>query len=481
MATVWCLLCVIYLTVALSKKYEQTNNENNCDSEWERQVNYDADADRIYYIACVEEEWNYCPSGKNLVSGLDIIPGSNEAMWCLGNGVDRIGPKYVKALYREYTNNCFTEQKQRSSRDEHLGALGPNIRALTGEKIKIFYKNLCSITTSLHVHGLQYDKTSEGAPYDDQSLEGDNISPNGQWIHLFHSRKTNVDKGTSSKMWIYHSHIDEPADVSSGLFGAIIVTKKGKETSATNLMPKDIDREFTTFMVLYDEIESRMYEKNLKIFLDKTRSEVPNDSSEEGYDDYEESNLMHAINGYLFGNLDDLICQTGEKVRWYTASFGNEGDGPHSPHWHGNIAVDTVGENTDTVSLIPGTTSTVTMYVDQPGKWLYHCHVHDHIYAGMMTTYSALCADKGDYCKKNDWCCDGFKCNRKHKCVVGDKWSDDLSGGIYEENVLINSLLGLKWNLIVIGVILVNVIWCCCNYRKQKSNKYKVVSGDEEA
>eukprot|EP01084_Bolivina_argentea_P239871 403074_1 len=244
MATVWCLLCVIYLTVALSKKYEQTNNENNCDSEWERQVNYDADADRIYYIACVEEEWNYCPSGKNLVSGLDIIPGSNEAMWCLGNGVDRIGPKYVKALYREYTNNCFTEQKQRSSRDEHLGALGPNIRALTGEKIKIFYKNLCSITTSLHVHGLQYDKTSEGAPYDDQSLEGDNISPNGQWIHLFHSRKTNVDKGTSSKMWIYHSHIDEPADVSSGLFGAIIVTKKGKETSATNLMPKDIDREF---------------------------------------------------------------------------------------------------------------------------------------------------------------------------------------------------------------------------------------------
>eukprot|EP00483_Globobulimina_turgida_P012943 UN12967 len=130
---------------------------------------------------------------------------------------------------------------------------------------------------------------------------------------------------------------------------------------------------------------------------------------------------MHAINGYLFGNLDDLICAAGEDVRWYTASFGNEGDGPHSPHWHGNIAVDTVGDNTDTVSLIPGTTSTVTMHIDQPGIWLYHCHVHDHIEAGMMTTYTAKCASESGYCKKDDWCCDGFRCNRKKKMCCWTK------------------------------------------------------------
>eukprot|EP00481_Brizalina_sp_1-RS-2013_P000658 TRINITY_DN1672_c0_g1_i1.p1 TRINITY_DN1672_c0_g1~~TRINITY_DN1672_c0_g1_i1.p1 ORF type:complete len:103 (+),score=11.35 TRINITY_DN1672_c0_g1_i1:193-501(+) len=76
-----------------------------------------------------------------------------------------------------------------------------------------------------------------------------------------------------------------------------------------------------------------------------------------------------------------------DDVRWYTASFGNEIDGPHSPHWHGNIVVDSLGDNTDTVVLIPGTTYTVTMDCDDPGLWLYHCHVHDHIDAGMVATY----------------------------------------------------------------------------------------------
>eukprot|EP01083_Nonionella_stella_P225687 802093_1 len=450
-----------------------------CDSDWSSKLNYNTAAERVYYIACVEVEWDYAPSGKNLVSGERITPGSEESIWLIGNGVDRIGSKYIKALYREYTDNCFTTQKTRTSDQEHLGALGPNIRALTNENIKIFYKNMCSIPTSMHGHGVSYKKHSEGTPYNDNDgiTAGDIVPANGgKWIYIWHARPNMVDTGASSKMWLYHSHVDEVGDIYAGLFGAIIITKNGKQTSNTNLKPIDVDREFTTFFVMYDENESSLVNDNFETYLGRIPSLLIRSDA-----DFIEANLMHAINGYLFGNLDDLICQTGEKVRWYTASFGNEGDGPHSPHWHGNIAVDTVGENTDTVSLIPGTTSTVTMYVDQPGKWLYHCHVHDHIYAGMMTTYSALCADKGDYCKKNDWCCDGFKCNRKHKCVVGDKWSDDLSGGIYEENILTNSLLGLKWNLIVIGVILVNVIWCCCNYRKQKSNKYKVVSGDEEA
>jgi FtsP/CotA-like multicopper oxidase with cupredoxin domain len=27
------------------------------------------------------------------------------------------------------------------------------------------------------------------------------------------------------------------------------------------------------------------------------------------------------------------------------------------------------------------------MKADNPGEWLYHCHVADHIDAGMFTTY----------------------------------------------------------------------------------------------
>eukprot|EP00488_Nonionellina_sp_1-RS-2012_P003797 TRINITY_DN824_c0_g1_i3.p1 TRINITY_DN824_c0_g1~~TRINITY_DN824_c0_g1_i3.p1 ORF type:complete len:143 (+),score=46.79 TRINITY_DN824_c0_g1_i3:61-429(+) len=90
-----------------------------------------------------------------------------------------------------------------------LGALGPNIRALTGETIKVFYENQCSFPNSVHTHGLKYDKTSEGAPYNDGSTGGDIVEPSGRWIYIFEARETNVDDGLSSKMWLYHSHVDE--------------------------------------------------------------------------------------------------------------------------------------------------------------------------------------------------------------------------------------------------------------------------------
>jgi hephaestin len=30
------------------------------------------------------------------------------------------------------------------------------------------------------------------------------------------------------------------------------------------------------------------------------------------------------------------------------------------------------------------------MKPDDPGTWLYHCHVNDHILAGMLTRYQVL-------------------------------------------------------------------------------------------
>jgi len=364
----------------------------SCDIDWDSKPNADIDADRVYYIGCTEVEWDYAPSGKNLVSGETIVEGMEEAIWLLGNGEDRIGRKYLKGLYREYTDDCFDELKPRCADDLHLGALGPNIRGLTDEVIKVYYKNLCRFPNSLHVHGLQYDKLSEGAPYHDGSTDGDIVQPGDGWVYVYHVRDSQVDDDVSSQMWLYHSHVDEVRDIYTGLFGAIIITRQGEEIDDDNLRPKDVDREFTTFMVLYDENESLLVDANYDKYLGGT----PPDAVLED-EDFIESNLMHAINGYLFGNLDTLTCTRGEKVRWYTASFGNEGDGPHSPHWHGNIAYDAQDHNTDTVVLIPGTTKDVTMTIDSPGKWLYHCHVHDHIQAGMITTYTADDPD-GEFC-----------------------------------------------------------------------------------
>jgi hypothetical protein len=40
--------------------------------------------------------------------------------------------------------------------------------------------------------------------------------------------------------------------------------------------------------------------------------------------DFEESNLMHSMNGRMYANLEGLEMTVGDKVRWYVAAFGTE-------------------------------------------------------------------------------------------------------------------------------------------------------------
>lgn len=44
----------------------------------------------------------------------------------------------------------------------------------------------------------------------------------------------------------------------------------------------------------------------------------------------------------------------------------------------------------DVYDLFPGTFQTIELFADHPGTWLIHCHVSDHIHAGMETTYTVL-------------------------------------------------------------------------------------------
>jgi len=44
----------------------------------------------------------------------------------------------------------------------------------------------------------------------------------------------------------------------------------------------------------------------------------------------------------------------------------------------------------DVFDLFPGTFQTVEMTPQNPGTWLLHCHVTDHIHAGMEATYTVL-------------------------------------------------------------------------------------------
>jgi len=40
------------------------------------------------------------------------------------------------------------------------------------------------------------------------------------------------------------------------------------------------------------------------------------------------------------------------------------------------------------IELLPGSMKTVDMIADNPGTWMFHCHVEDHMEFGMMAVFT---------------------------------------------------------------------------------------------
>ena len=65
-----------------------------------------------------------------------------------------------------------------------------------------------------------------------------------------------------------------------------------------------------------------------------------------------ESNTMHGINGFLYGNLPGLSMCKGDKVSWHLIGVGNEVD-MHGAYFYGNTFLNNKNRK-DTVNLLPG-------------------------------------------------------------------------------------------------------------------------------
>jgi hypothetical protein len=295
---------------------------------------------RHYYIAAEDVPWNYAPSGMNLLSALPIpSPWSAKLEW-------------PKTRFIEYTDDTFTTKKPQP---EWLGILGPIIRAEVGDEVDVTFMNRTHLPHNMHPHGLRYNKNSEGSFYIPFG-RGDRVPPGRRFTyHWFATEASGPGPAQpSSIVWWYHGHVDPGIEVNAGLIGPIIVTAKGKANPDGS--PKDVDREFVADFQIFDQ----------------------NGGKPEG--------LFYAINGYIFGNLPGLYMKKDDKVRWYLLAMGNEID-LHTPHWHGET-VTYEGRNADVVELLPGSMKTVDMIADNPGTWMFHCHVDDHMEAGMIAVYT---------------------------------------------------------------------------------------------
>ena len=330
---------------------------------------------RTYYIAADDVTWDYTPGGRNL-AGLPRLESSDEGA---GNQ-HRI---YPKAVYHEYTDGAFKTEKPRPPEWQHLGILGPLIRAEVGDTIRVFFRNNTKHFCTMHPHGLAYDKNSEGASYNDGTSGDDKaddaVPPGGSHTYTWTvpERAGPGPGDPSSILWMYHSHFNEPKDVNTGLVGPIIISARG--STKPDGTPKDVDREFVAAFAVFDETDSWYFHPDPKW----PRSEV---SMRLRDPVFRELNTAYSINGLLEGNLPGLTMKKGERVRWYLFASANEDD-VHTVHWHGQTAV-VMHMRTDAVPLTPMSMAVADMVPDKVGTWLLHCHVNDHLKGGMVALFT---------------------------------------------------------------------------------------------
>ncbi len=351
---------------------------------------------RTYYIAVDEVDWDYTPLG---IDGMTGKPFDHMSSMYVESDKHQIGRVYRKAVYHEYTDATFAALKRRSPEWEHLGLLGPALHAEVGDTIQIFFKNNGSQSYSMHPHGVLYDKASEGSYYNDGANDPSHngiVPPGGTHTYIWNvpERAGPGPSDPSSIVWLYHSHNYEGKDTNAGLIGTILVTRKGM--ARPDGTPKDVDREFVTAYFLIDENTSWYLNHNIEAHTTDPKGVNKLDSKPADADGnfsivgsgFIASNIRLTINGYIFANMPVMTMHQGEHVRWYVVSLGN-GFNFHTPHWHGNT-VTVNGSRTDVLSLAPAQMVTADMVPDNVGTWMYHCHLSDHMEAGMMSMYKVL-------------------------------------------------------------------------------------------
>lgn len=330
---------------------------------------------RTYYIAADETIWNYAPSGKDLIAQKALPP-----LMPL-----QLGWSFHKAIYREYTDASFRHLKPRPPEDDYMGIMGPVIHAEVGDTVVVVFRNNARFPLTVHAHGLFYTKSSEGAPYQDGlsawNKGGDSVPPGRTFTYTWEvpARAGPGPADGSSVVWMYHSHADEVNDVNTGPIGPIVVTAKGM--AKPDGSPKDVDREIFAMFAQFDESSSRYFAMNIADPRINRRHVKPVGT---GYNDDD----LWTINGLSYGNMPIPTMRVGQRVRWYLLSTMSDFDF-HAPHWHGQTVV-VNGMRTDLAQLGPMAMVAADMTPDNPGTWLFHCHVNVHLAGGMEARYRVL-------------------------------------------------------------------------------------------
>ncbi len=317
-----------------------------------------------YYIAAEPELWDYAPEGQDVICGEPLQSPLKE------------NRKAVKYRYFAYTDATFTAKVKT---DASLGILGPALRGVVGDYLVVTFLNRTGLRLSMHPHGVKYDKQSEGSFYLPNAGPGDAVAPGGSFTYVWYLDESSgpLPSEPSSKAWLYHSHVKGDEEINAGLIGLIIVTDPHR--ARPDGTPADVDRELATLFMIFNENPEAAKEKEL---AEHGGGKAPTKTWAE-LQQLVEQGSRFAINGRVFGNLTGLEMNEDERVRWYLFALGSEQDF-HTAHWHGLRVLEEGRRMTDVIELMPGSMKVADFKADNPGTWLFHCHVAEHMRQGMF-------------------------------------------------------------------------------------------------
>jgi FtsP/CotA-like multicopper oxidase with cupredoxin domain len=194
---------------------------------------------------------------------------------------------------------------------------------------------------TVHPHGVRYNPEYDGAYLGDFTRAGGFVDPGEEFTYTWEATPDSVG------IWPYHDHgPNHTINSLRGLFGAVIIREKGaprpdvEQVLVMHSLPPQVTR------------------------IDR---------------------LIQCFNGRTgAGNTPTVRARAGQDVAFHV--FGGDANF-HTWHVHGHRWKDASGAFVDCPTVGPNESLTARWREDNPGRWLYHCHVAPHQDAGMAGWY----------------------------------------------------------------------------------------------
>ncbi|SEN62294.1 Multicopper oxidase [Actinacidiphila rubida] len=270
------------------------------------------------------------------------------------------------------------------------GIPGPVLRGHVGDTIRVHFRNNDAHYKwphSMHPHGVRYSPGSDGGwMADTPDKPGTAVPYKGSYTYTWQCTPGSVGS------WPYHDHSTPQAPPRPSGGGSPQGAQGAQSTQGTKdahgappggdaqAAPGGAVAEIGATLGLFgmiavtDDRTPQVDREFVLFFHDVSPGEAPSVKGE----------LSLCNGGAFVGNAPTYTARTGERVRWRVGTLGNSF---HVFHIHGHRWLSAAGW-VDSQVLGPATTLTVEYTEDNPGDWLYHCHLPGHMSRGMAGGYT---------------------------------------------------------------------------------------------